>query len=343
MSRASIAANHLPREGHRTPVTTYRLQLQPDFGFDAARAALDYLVGLGATDLYLSPILQATPGSTHGYDVVDHSQISTELGGREGFERLAEAAHDRGLGVIVDVVPNHMAVPTPLYHNRALWSVLRHGTESPYANWFDGTESPDGILMPVLGSRIGTVLANEELVLDHMVVPGFEDEGEVPVLRYFDHVFPVKSGTESLPLAELGDSQPYRLAYWKVADEELNYRRFFDVDTLVAVRVDDREVFDATHAVLFELVHSGHIDGFRIDHPDGLADPRGYLRWLSEATDGAWIVAEKILEGAEQLPADWPIAGTTGYDSAWRIGAMHVDPSGSMELSEVQHLVTGRR
>ncbi|MDO5495679.1 MAG: malto-oligosyltrehalose synthase [bacterium] len=342
MSRASFASGHLPREGRRTPVSTYRLQVQPDFGFDAARAALDYLGELGATDIYLSPILQASPGSTHGYDVVDHSRISTELGGREAFERLAEAAHAKGIGVVVDLVPNHMAVPTPLYHNKALWSVLRHGTESPYADWFDGTESPDGILMPVLGERIGTVLANGELALDHMVVPGFEEEGEVPVLRYYDHVFPVRPGTENLPLSELGQVQPYRLAYWKVADEELNYRRFFDVDTLVAVRVDERSVFDATHALLFELFESGHIDGFRIDHPDGLADPRGYMRWLSEATDGAWIVAEKILEGHEQLPADWPVAGTTGYDSAWRIGALHVDPAGAMELAAVQQRLTGR-
>ncbi|HHW84461.1 MAG TPA: malto-oligosyltrehalose synthase [Actinomycetales bacterium] len=342
MSRDSIAANHLPRGGNRTPVSTYRIQLQPEFGFDAARLALDYLVELGATDIYLSPILQAAPGSTHGYDVVDHSQVSAELGGRAAFERLAEAAHARGLGVVVDVVPNHMAVPTPLYHNKALWSVLRHGADSPYADWFDGTASEDGILMPVLGARIGTVLADEELKLDAMVVPGFEEEGEVPVLRYWDHVFPVRPGTENLPLADLGDSQPYRLAYWKVADEELNYRRFFDVDTLVAVRVDDRAVFDATHALLFELFEAGHIDGFRIDHPDGLADPRGYMRWLSEATGGAWIVAEKILEGAEQLPSDWPIAGTTGYDSAWRIGALHVDPSGAMELSGIQHRLTGR-
>ncbi|HZK05679.1 MAG TPA: malto-oligosyltrehalose synthase [Actinomycetaceae bacterium] len=342
MSRASIATSHLPKGSRRTPITTYRLQLQPDFGFAAAADAIDYLVDLGVTDLYLSPILQATPGSTHGYDVVDHSRVSDDLGGRAAFESLARKAHERGLGVIVDVVPNHMAVPTPLYHNKALWSVLREGPESPYASWFDGTTAEDGILMPVLGSRIGTVLANGELTLDSMVVPGFEDEGEVPVLRYFDHVFPVRAGTESLGIAEIGERQHYRLAYWKVADEELNYRRFFDVDTLLAVRVDDREVFDTTHALLLELYRDGHIDGFRIDHPDGLADPRGYMRWLSEATDGAWIAAEKILEGNEQLPADWPIAGTTGYDSSWRIGALHIDPSGALELSQVQQRITKR-
>lgn len=344
MSRAEAARNHLPSEGRRTPVSTYRIQLQPDFGFDAARDALDYIEALGATDLYLSPILQATPGSTHGYDVVDHSRVSEHLGGREAFERLATAAHERGMGVIVDVVPNHMAVPTPLYLNRALWSVLRDGPEeSPYGEWFDGTGGEDGILMPVLGSRIGTVIASGELTLDSAVIPGEEDAGEVPVLRYYDHVFPVRAGTEDLPLTDLVERQFYRLAYWKVAAEELNYRRFFDVDTLVAVRVDDREVFDATHALLLDLYRAGHIDGFRIDHPDGLADPRGYMRWLSEATGGAWIVAEKILEGHEQLPDDWDIAGTTGYDTAWRIQAVQTDQAGALDLAALQRSVTDRQ
>jgi len=341
MNRSEAAKAHLPAEGHRVPVSTYRLQLQPDFGFDDARAALDYLEDLGVTDLYLSPILQATPGSTHGYDVVDHSRVSADLGGREGFERLATEAHARGMGVVVDVVPNHMAVPTPLYHNAALWSVLKDGPESPHANWFDGTTSEEGILMPVLGSRIGSALAAGEFAVDTMVVPGFEGDGEVPVLTYFDHVFPLRPGTENLPMSALLKSQHYRLAYWKVADEELNYRRFFDVDTLAAVRVEDREVFDATHALLLDLFRAGHIDGFRIDHPDGLADPRGYFRWLSEATGGAWVVAEKILEPDESLPGDWPVAGTTGYDVSWRASTLQVDPGGAPDLTFVQQSLTG--
>jgi len=339
MSLPDPLRTHLPGEGRRTPVSTYRIQLQPAFGFDDARAALDHLQWLGVTDLYLSPILQAAPGSTHGYDVVDHSRVSEDLGGRAGFERLAADAHARGMGVIVDVVPNHMAVPTPLYHNRALWSVLKEGPDSPYATWFDGTE--DGILMPVLGVRIGTALARGEFTIERMVVPGFEDEGPVPVLRYFEHAFPLRPGTENLPLTALLRRQYYRLAYWKVADEELNYRRFFDVDTLAAVRVEDREVFDATHHLLLELYREGHIDGFRIDHPDGLADPRGYLRWLSEATGGAWIVAEKILEPDESLPHDWPVAGTTGYDASWRVSALQVDPGGATETARLARELTG--
>lgn len=332
---------HLPSSGRRIPVSTYRLQLGPDLSFDQAAEQLDYLDDLGVTDLYLSPILQAAPGSTHGYDVVDHTKISDVMGGREGFERLAKAAHERQMGVIVDVVPNHMGVPTPIYHNKAVWSVLKYGSASPYARWFDGTDDGDGILMPFLGARIGTVLANHEISLDTQVIPGFEDEGPQPVLKYFDHVYPVRAGTENLPIEMCVAQQFYRLAYWKVAAEELNFRRFFDVDTLLAVRVEDPEVFDATHALLLELYKQGCIDGFRIDHPDGLADPRGYMRRLYTASGGAWITAEKILEADEQMQDDWPVAGTTGYDASWRVGALHCDPNGYGELASVAHTISG--
>jgi (1->4)-alpha-D-glucan 1-alpha-D-glucosylmutase len=177
------------------------------------------------------------------------------------------------------------------------------------------------------------VLGGDELTLD--------SSGDEPLLRYYDHVFPVRPGTESLPLAELVDRQWYRLAHWRVADEELNYRRFFDVDTLAAVRVEDPEVFDATHELLLELVSAGLLDGLRIDHPDGLADPRGYLRRLAERTGGAWVVVEKILEGDETLPEDWPCAGTTGYDALLRIGGLFVDPTGAAPLSALLTDLTG--
>ncbi|MFD2025076.1 malto-oligosyltrehalose synthase [Promicromonospora aerolata] len=339
--------SHLPGPDRRTPVSTYRLQLGPDLTFTDAEQALPYLDALGVTDLYLSPVLQAAPGSTHGYDVVDHTRVSDTIGGRAGLERLAAAAHARGMGVVVDVVPNHMAVPTPAWHNRALWSVLKHGPESPYANWFDvDLTEGEGMLMPVLGARIGTVLAAGELVLDHVVVPGdggTDSHTRQPVLRYYDHLFPVRPETEDLPLAELVGRQHYRLAYWRVADEELNYRRFFDVGTLAGIRVEDAEVFDATHALLLDLFHAGVIDGFRIDHPDGLADPRGYLRRLHEATGGAWVAAEKILEEDEALPNDWPVAGTTGYDTAWRLHALQVDADGAAPLAALMHEVTGEQ
>jgi (1->4)-alpha-D-glucan 1-alpha-D-glucosylmutase len=175
------------------PVSTYRLQLTEDFTFADAEARLDYFAALGVSHLYLSPILTASPGSTHFYDVVDHSLVAEVLGGVDALRRLSWAAGERGIGLIADVVPNHMAVPTPVFHNKALWSVLAHGDASPFAHWFDvDWSSKDGVLMPVLGDRIGTILAREELTLEHMVVPGFEDQGEVPVLRYYEHVFPVR-------------------------------------------------------------------------------------------------------------------------------------------------------
>lgn len=337
----STPSRRRPAPGTPVPVSTYRLQLGPDLTFDGAAAQVDYLASLGVTHLYLSPILQAAPGSTHGYDVVDHGTLSAELGGRAGFDRLVRAAHGAGLGLVVDVVPNHMAVPTPLWHNRALWSVAAQGPASPYASWFDvdWSAGEGALLMPVLGERIGAALAAGALGLDEVEIPW--REGVTTVLRYADHVFPVRPGTEHLPLAELVERQHYRLAYWRVADEELNYRRFFDVGTLAAVRVEDPAVFEATHALLVELVREGAVDGLRIDHPDGLADPRGYLDRLAEATGDAWVVVEKILAPAEELPDDWATAGTTGYDAAWRITEAFVDPGGEADLGAVMHRVTG--
>ncbi|MGO1173174.1 MAG: alpha-amylase family glycosyl hydrolase, partial [Actinomycetaceae bacterium] len=337
------SAGHVAAPGRRTPVSTYRLQLGADLTFDDVTGLLDHLDTLGVTDLYLSPVLTAAPGSTHGYDVVDHTTISEVLGGRPALERLAEAAHARAMGVVVDLVPNHMAVPTPVWHNAALWSVLKHGPDSPYAGWFDIELSEDGrgILMPVLGRRVGAALADGEIELTTAVIPGEEHEGAQPVLTYYDHVLPVRSGTEQLPLADLLDRQFYRLAYWKVADEELNYRRFFDVGSLAAVRVEDPEVFDATHALLLELVDQGVIDALRVDHPDGLADPRGYFRRLHEATGGAWVVAEKIIEDDEELPVDWLVAGTTGYDAAWRIHGLQIDPAGLPTAAALMQEIAG--
>ena len=326
----------------RVPLTTYRLQLGPEFSFEDATARVPYLASLGVTDLYLSPILAAAPGSTHGYDVVDHSRISDVMGGREGFEHLVGAAREHGMGIVVDVVPNHMAVPTPASLNKALWSVLAEGPESPYASWFDVDWSGEAsVLMPMLGRRVGAAMADGEITVTRLDEPELGITPDRPVLRYFDQRFPIRAGTENLPLAELLERQHYRLAYWRVADEELNYRRFFDVGTLVAVRVERPEVFEATHALIFELMDAGLIDGLRIDHPDGLADPRGYFRRLDERTGGAWTVAEKILEPDETLPADWPTAGTTGYDAAWRIGQVLTDPAGTTGLGTLMQDIAG--
>jgi len=329
---------HRPGPGRPVPSATYRLQIRKEFGFDDAAQQAQYLADLGVSHAYLSPVLQPAPGSAHGYDVVDHGRLNDEAGGEPAFRRLVSALHEARLGAVADVVPNHMAVPTPAYLNAQLWSVLRDGPRSPYARWFDVDWSVQdrALLMPVLGSRIGQVLEAGELSLDSK---GGRDGDEL-VLRYYDHEFPVRPGTENLPMAELVDRQWYRLAHWRVADEELNYRRFFDVDTLAAVRVEDPEVFEATHRLLLDLLADGSLEGLRIDHPDGLADPRGYLERLAEATGDAWVVVEKILEGHEQLPEDWRCAGTTGYDALLRIGGIFIDPAGAAPLSELLTEVT---
>ena len=315
------------------PRSTYRLQINAEFGFDDAAAVTAYLAKLGVSHAYLSPILEAAPGSTHGYDVVDHTRLSQPAGGREAFGRLVASLNDHGLAAIADVVPNHMAVPTPARLNAALWSVLRDGPGSPYGGWFDVEWDDHALLMPVLGRRIGQVLADGELSVDR--------DGDEPVLRYYEHEFPIRPGTADLPLAELVDRQWYRLAHWRVATEELNYRRFFDVDTLAAIRMEDPAVFEATHRLLLDLYAAGELTGLRIDHPDGLADPRGYLSRLAEHTGGGWVVVEKILEGDEVLPADWPCAGTTGYDALLRIGGLFVDPAGAAPLGSLLAELTG--
>ncbi|WP_323099602.1 malto-oligosyltrehalose synthase [Intrasporangium sp. YIM S08009] len=318
------------------PVSTHRFQLEPGFTLDDAAAQVGHLATLGVSHLYLSPVLQATSGSMHGYDVVDHARVADGLGGDEAFERLCAAAHSAGIGVVVDVVPNHMTTPTPLSLNRPLWSVLREGRSSGYAGWFDVDWDAQGgrILLPVLGSPLEDVVAAGELAVG-------EHEGE-PVVRYYDHVFPLAPGTEaSAPIAELLDAQHYRLAFWQVGDAELNYRRFFDVTSLIAVRVEDPDVFDATHERLLAALRSGAVDGLRIDHPDGLADPEGYLDRLADATDDAWVVVEKILEGDEQLPESWRTAGTTGYDALLRVGGLFVDPAGEEPLTALSAELLG--
>ncbi|UYQ65193.1 malto-oligosyltrehalose synthase [Streptomyces peucetius] len=303
-----------------TPTSTYRLQLQPGFPFAAAAAAVPYTAALGVSHLHLSPVLEAVPGSTHGYDVVDHSRVREELGGETGLRELSRRAREHGMGLVLDIVPNHMAaVPR---HNRALWEVLREGPRSPYARWFDIDWEAGGgkILLPVLAGRIG-----DETAKMHV-------EGDV--LHYGEQRFPLRDATAGLPMAELLDAQWYRLCWWRLARTELNYRRFFTVSELMGVRVEDPDVFDATHAKILELVRDGVVEGLRVDHPDGVADPEGYLRRLDEATGGdCWIVVEKILTGDEPLPHSWPVAGTTGYDALYRIDGLFTDPVGAMELA----------
>ncbi len=284
------------------------------FTFADAEMLVPYLADLGVSHLYLSPVLRAVPGSRHGYDVLEHTEVSDELGGRAALESLAAAARQRDLGLVVDVVPNHMAVVAPESSNRPLWDVLAHGRDAEHAHWFDvDWDALDGRLgMPVLWESLDEVLAANHLRLG--------DESGQQVLRYHDHVFPVAEGTwdgdPSADVTAVLAKQHYVLAGWRDRDDVLNYRRFFDVDSLIAVRVELPDVFDATHALLVELNHAGVIDGFRIDHPDGLADPDGYLaRLRAVMRPGTPVWVEKILEGDERLP-DWACDGTTGYDAA---------------------------
>ncbi|MGC3953675.1 MAG: malto-oligosyltrehalose synthase [Propionicimonas sp.] len=326
----------MPTPARRIPLNTYRLQLHAGFTFADALAQLDYLVELGITDLYLSPILESVPGSTHGYDVVDPGRISAERGGRDGLEALAGAAHARGLGVFVDIVPNHMAIPTPLSLNPALWSALRDGHDSPYAQWFD-IEPGAQLLLPnvVLDGEddpIPTLIKDGRLAFGDLTRPDGTTE---PVLTLDGQPYPLSPGTAGLPLAEAVAAQGYALQRWQGNHTRLTHRRFFDIVTLIGVRQELPAVFDASHALLLELFEAGHLDGFRVDHPDGLADPQGYFERLSAATGGAWVVAEKILSGDELLPPAWPVAGTTGYEASWRFDAVQLDPTAAVPLAEL--------
>ena len=314
-------AERLPAPASR-PTSSYRLQLHADFGFADAQELVPYLDDLGISTLYLSPVLQAAPGSQHGYDVVDHSHVSADLGGAAALEQLAATVHDAGMSLLVDVVPNHMAFPAQVWRNAPLADLLRHGAESAYASWFDvDWEAGDGrIGLPVLGEPLERVLAAKELTLD-------EHDGQ-QVVRYGDRVLPVAPGTESEDVAEVLQRQHWRLADWRDKASALTYRRFFDVDELIAVRVELDEVFDATSAVLVDLHARGVVDGFRIDHPDGLADPEGYLERLSAAAPGAWLLVEKILARDEALPGSWPAHGTTGYDFIRALQTALVPPVG---------------
>ena len=329
---------HLPAAGKPVPVSTYRVQLRPaaedhpGFGFDDAAAVVPYLSALGVTHLYCSPYLQAAPGSAHGYDVVDHSRLNEELGGADAFSRMVAACRDAGLGIVLDIVPNHMSTSAPESQNAQWWSVLRDGRASPYADWFDidwdSRDNPGKVLVPILGSALGEVVDELQLAGDR--------------IRYHDHELPIAPGTlvEGDVLATL-EQQHYRLSHWKVASEELNHRRFFDVTTLTAVRVEVPAVFDETHRLVVQQVRDGIVDGLRIDHPDGLADPQGYLDRLAAQTGGAWVVVEKILEPGERLPDTWACSGTTGYDALNDVMGLFVDPDGEAPLTALWQSVTG--
>ncbi|MFW5994540.1 MAG: malto-oligosyltrehalose synthase [Spirochaetia bacterium] len=389
-----------------TPIlSTYRIQLNPDFDFEKASEQADYFRSLGISHVYCSPYLQPARGSTHGYDVVDHSHVNEELGGEVAHQAFVGSLREAGLGQILDIVPNHMAVSGP--ENRWWWDVLENGPSSRYADYFDvDWEYPPGskanqVLLPILGNHYGRIIEGGELRI--------EREGGMFYARYYDHLVPIDprslsellgraadradsaelgflaSALDYLPLptvtdrpstrrrhrdkevirekvAALLDEHPalrravdaevdlvnsdsdrldyllsrqnYRLAYWRIARSDLGYRRFFDINNLIAIRVEDPDVFADTHVRILDWVGRGVVDGLRIDHPDGLRDPEEYFSRLRRETGNAWIVGEKILHPGERLPDGWPIAGTTGYDFSALQGMLMVDAEAEKPMTD---------
>jgi (1->4)-alpha-D-glucan 1-alpha-D-glucosylmutase len=391
---------------------TYRLQLRPGFGFAEAAEIADYLEALGVSHVYSSPYLQAAPGSTHGYDVLDHHNVNAELGGTMGHETFCNKLGQHHLGQVLDIVPNHMSIAHR--GNRWWWDVLENGPSSHYAAYFDVDWEPlerklhNVVSMPILGDHYGRVIEAGEIKL--------EREGGSFLVRYFDHVLPLAPRsldgilsaaaeraeseflafaadmTATLPLASQTDRisvarrhrdkeilrrmlerefqehpelaaavdevladinssadeldvllerQNYRLSLWRTAKQDLGYRRFFDINTLVGLRMEDERVFQDTHALIAHWLERGVLDGLRIDHPDGLRDPQQYFQRLADMSGRAWVVAEKILMPEEAIPADWPIAGTTGYDFLNRVLGLFIDPQAEGPLTEFYAEFTG--
>jgi (1->4)-alpha-D-glucan 1-alpha-D-glucosylmutase len=394
------------------PSSTYRLQLRPAFGFAAAADVSGYLARLGVSHVYSSPYLQAAPGSEHGYDVVDPRKVNEELGGARAHRRMSKRLAEAGLGQVLDIVPNHMAISGP--ENPWWWDVLENGPSSRYAHYFDVDWDPpearerNSVLLPILGDHYGRVVESGELQL--------ERHGGTISLRYHEHVLPLSprslyrllgpAATRSrskelaylsdafraLPrssvtdsdsigrrhrdqevlrawLSRLLDEQPrvrdaldaqlaataadpdaldellsiqnFRIAFWRSGGRELGYRRFFDVTTLIGLRVEDPTVFDDSHARLQRWIERGVLDGIRVDHPDGLLDPTTYTQRLRRSLRRGWLVVEKILMPGEALPSDWPVDGTTGYDFLRDTVGLFVDPDGEEPLTELHRRLTG--
>ncbi|MFG6493294.1 malto-oligosyltrehalose synthase [Microbacterium sp. P03] len=318
------------------PSSTYRLQIRQAFDLDAAAAVTDYLRDLGVGWAYLSPLLTAATGSDHGYDVVDPTRVDPARGGADGLDRFAVAARAAGLGILIDIVPNHMGIADPR-ENHWWWDLLTHGRDSSYAEAFDidWDYGHDRVRVPVLGSPLDEAIADIEIRTDASRRAPFG------TLRYFDHVLPLAPGSvpagadlrDAATVRSIADAQHYELSFWRDEATALNHRRFFTVTTLAGVRVEVPWVFDETHAEVVRWIREGLADGLRIDHPDGLRDPGAYLERLAAATDGTYVVVEKILEPdvqgePEALAAWWETDGTTGYDALGEGERVLIDASG---------------
>lgn len=356
------------------PTATYRLQFRNGMTFEGAVALIPHLVDLGISHLYASPVFTAVTGSTHGYDISNANEIDPALGGHEGFVALANALHHAGLGLILDIVPNHMAasLENPWWH-----SVLQWGADSPYARHFD-IDWRMKLTLPFLGSSF------EKEAADGKIKLALDPERRLLALAYYDQFYPLTPSTypaalESLRgnavarnlllgasiqqvddaneqdlahhlgalsqdvsfLTAIHDLQPWQLRDYHTASQQLSYRRFFEITGLVGMRVEDERVFDDTHRLVLELVEAGLVDGLRIDHVDGLADPKAYLEMLRRETgDDILIVVEKILAGGEDLPQDWPVSGTTGYEFITAIAGIMADPNENGQLDDAFHSLT---
>ena len=324
------------------------MQLTKDFPFARAAAIADYLAALGVSHLYCSPVLQAGRESTHGYDVADPTRISADLGGEQGLRELAATLRERGIALVVDIVPNHMA--TAGRRNPWWWDILKYGRSSRYAEYLDIDWEPalspvkGKVLLGVLDDRYGRVLEGGRLSID--------PDGEEPVIRFGDQAFPIAPDSlEGVDLRTVGEDvdefdallqrQHYRLSYWRTAQEELNYRRFFTIDTLIGLRVEHDPVFADSHRLILELVRDGTVAGLRVDHVDGLRDPVGYLQSLRRAAPDAYIVVEKILASGESLPEPFSADGTTGYDFIGHVDGLAVDRDNEAAMTALYHAFTG--
>ncbi|MFM7427873.1 MAG: malto-oligosyltrehalose synthase [Elainella sp.] len=406
----------------RIPTATYRIQFTADFGFDSARKIAPYLADLGISDLYASPIFKARAGSTHGYDVVDPTQLNPELGSPESFEALVQQLQQQQMGWLQDIVPNHMAYESS---NQWLMDVLENGLSSTYVDYFDiawtwpfeGNHEP--ILVPLLGNFYGECLENGELQLqydqgiltinyhslriplniesyatllthnlgslaktlgrNHPVfvrllgilyslkgissdITGQQRRDQVEFVRsllwelyrdqdevraFLDANLQTFNGEVGQPesfdlLDALLTNQHFRLAFWKVGAEEMNYRRFFTVNELISVKVEEVKIFNATHALIFKLVDEGKFTGLRIDHIDGLYDPTEYLERLRAKVGDLYITVEKILQPGEDLPQLWPIQGTSGYDYLNYVNSVFCQNQNQSALDQIYRDFTGQ-
>jgi len=320
---------------HAEIISTYRLQLTPSFGFEQAAAIIPYLSRLGISHVYLSPILQAVGGSEHGYDVTDPTKVSEDLGGETGLRELFREVVSAGMGVVLDIVPNHLAAVA----SNVWWSdVLKHGQASRHAAAFDIDWCPPDptmagkVLLPILGGHPG------DLVETGKISTARDSAGEWSLI-YEDHRLPVNQAGAAVlespkpDLMAVLDCQYYRLCHFSLAAEDINYRRFFAVNSLAGLRVEDEAVWETTHGKILDVCATGPVDGLRVDHPDGLRDPSDYFRKLRDHFPDGWIVAEKILETGELMPA-WPVDGTTGYDFLQMVGGLWIDQAGEKSVSE---------